>query len=280
MKAVLLFSALLIASWAKMIDAIAVIVNNEPITTYEIAKVSSALHIPKSEALDLLIQKRLEEEQIKKLGIEVDEFELQEAIDKFAKEKGMDIFSLRQALESQGTSWEDYKKSFKEQLLRKKLYQKIATMTQAQPSEEMLKEYYENHKSEFTLAKRAHLIKYISPSKEILEKVKQNPLYEPENPVMLVKGSEDVELDKLNPAFASIINKTPQGSFTPILPLPNDNRYLLILVDSKQDYVTIPFEKAKGYILNKLASQNRSKSVKEYFDKLRASANIKVLRNP
>lgn len=265
---------------AAIIDGIAAVVNNQPITLYEIEQAAQKLHISKKDALELLIQKRIEEAQIKKLGIDVDDFELEKAIENFAAQKGMDLISFRQAIEAQGVDWATYKKSFKEQLLRKKLYEKVSQIVQNKISEEQLKEYYENHKNEFTLAKSATLYKYISPSKEILERIRQNPLYTPQNPALLAKGEEKVDLETLEPTFAAIINKTPQGSFTPILPLPNDNRFLLILVKSKEDTITIPFEKARGFILNKLVSKNRSKSVKEYFDKLRASANIKIIRMP
>ena len=269
-----------ISLYATLIDGIAAVVNNEPITIYEIKQAAQRLHISPKDALELLIQKRIEESQIKKLGIDVDDFELERAIENFAAQKGMDLATFRQAIESQGISWSEYKKSFKEQLLRKKLYEKIAQDLSSNISEEQLRDYYENHKNEFTLAKKATLYKYISPSKEILERIRQNPLYTPENPALLAKGEEKVDLETLEPTFAAIINKTPEGGFTPILPLPNDKRYLLILVKSKEDQITIPFEKAKGFILNKLSNKNRSKSVKEYFDKLRASANIKIIRMP
>jgi parvulin-like peptidyl-prolyl isomerase len=265
---------------AAMIDGIAAVVNNEPITMYEIEQAAKRLHISPKEALELLIQKRIEESQIKKLGIDVDDFELEKAIENFAAQKGMDLASFRQAIESQGVSWSDYKRSFKEQLLRKRLYERIARDLASNITEEQLRDYYENHKNEFTLAKKATLYKYISPSKEILERIRQNPLYTPQNPALLAKGEEKVDLETLEPTFAAIINKTPEGGFTPILPLPNDDRYLLILVKSKEDRITIPFEKAKGFILNKLSNKNRSKSVKEYFDKLRASANVKIIRMP
>ncbi len=264
--------------YAKFLDGLAIIVNNEPITTYEIEQTAQALHISKKDAIDLLIQKKLEAAQAKKLGIAVSDFEVQNAIDDFARSKGMDIFSLREAIESKGLSWQEYKNSFKEQLLRKKLYQTIAKLQSKAPTQEQLKEYYQNHPKEFEVAKAVDIVKYISPSKEILEQIAQNPLYQPQNPSLLQKGKERIELDKVNPQFATLLSQIPEGHFGPVLPL--GDRYMLLYVAKKEGSEKIPFEEAKGYILKKLANTTRGKSVKEYFQKLKASANIKIIRLP
>ena len=276
------FAALLLitsALFAQIVDGIAAIVDGKPITLYEIAKVSHKTGLPPKEALELLIQKRLEEEQIKKLGVSVSDAELEREIERFARQKGLDYFGLRDAVESQGMDWQDYKRGFRERLLRKKLFDKIVA-TQGRPSPQQIREYYENHPEEFTIAKKATLIKYVSPSKEVLERIRQNPLYRPENPDLLATGEEQVVLENLEPAFASIINRTPEGSFTPIIPLPQNQGYLLILVKSKEGEQKVPFEQVEGYIAQKLTKSGGTKSVKEYFDKLRASADVKIIRLP
>ncbi len=276
-KSILLALLLLYPLYAKMIDAIAIIVNNEPITLYEIEQTKKSLGIPTQQAVQLLIRKKIELAQIKKLGIDVSDFELQEAIDNYAKQKGMDIFTLRELLEKKGVAWEEYKQSFKEQLLRKKLYEKIAKSAR-HPSQEQLKEYYDTHPDEFMVPKSVVVTKYISPSKELLMQITQNPLYEPQNAMLLQKGEEEIELDKVNPQFAAMLSQLKEGEFSQILPL--QDRFLLLYVKKRKGLHKIPFEEAKGYILQRLASQTSSKSVKEYFDKLQASAKIKIIRLP
>jgi len=274
-----LFVLLLLASlgFAKIIDAIAVTVNDQPITTYEIQRTAKALNISTKQALDLLIRQRLEDEQIKKFGISVSDAELENAIAAFAASKGMDTYTLRAALQSKGIDWEAYKKTFKRQLLRKKLYQKIAQLGRT-PTQSDLREYYDTHPQEFTVAKEALVTKFISPSKQILEQIRQNPLFNPSDPMALQKGQEKIDLSRVNPQFAALINRTPEGSFTPILPL--GDRYLLILVNKKMGLEKIPFEEAQSYIMKKLANSSSPKNIKEYFDKLKAAADIKVRRLP
>ncbi len=276
MRYLLLFMLLSASLFARVIDAIAIVVNDEPITTYEIEKSAHQLHIPLSQAVDLLIQKKLEEQEAKRLGVSVDEFELENAIEDFAHKKGMNLFEFKEALQKNGISWQEYKERFKEQLLRQKLYDKIAQIQRNRISDVQLKEYYDTHKEEFEVAKKVVVTKYISPSKEVLERIRQNPLFEPSNPSLLLKGEESIELNRVDPKFAALLAQTPEGSFTPILPL--GDRYLLLYIQKKEGKETIPFEEAKGYILNKLAKKSRAASIKDYFDKLRASANIEILK--
>ncbi len=277
-KLLLIVSFLYLTLAAKVIDGIAVIVNNEPITLYEIQKVMNTTGLSKRDAIALLIRQKLEEEQIKKLGIHVDEMEVEKALEDFAQKKGMDLFSLQEAIESRGGDWEKYKEGVKKQLLRKKLYQALSKRLKNQLSQKDLKAYYETHKNEFTIAKKVDIIKYISPSKAVLEQIQNNPLYNPNDSSLLAKGEETIEMDKVSPKLSFLLNQTPEGSFTQILPM--GDKYLLIYVKKKEGKETIPFEEAKGYILNKLANQTQAKSIKEYFDKLKAAAHIKIVRLP
>ena len=54
---------------AAVVDGISIIINKEPITLYDIHKYSSRFNLSKKEALDVLVRQKLEESEIKKLGI-------------------------------------------------------------------------------------------------------------------------------------------------------------------------------------------------------------------
>ena len=278
MKKILALCTLALFGFANVIDAIALVVNNEPITTYEIIKTAQNLHISKKEAIDLLIRKKLEASQIKKFGIEVSDMELDNALENIAKKNGLDIFSLEQAIEAKGMDWQEYKEGIKKQLLRQKLYKAIMQSQTKAPSEERLKEYYNTHKEQFSVAKSVDVVKYISPSKTILERIRQNPLYQPNNPALLQKGEEKLDLSQVDPQFATLLNQTPEGSFTQILPI--GDKFLLLYVKKKEGKEYIPYEEAREYIARLLANKTGAKSVKEYFDRLKASAKIKIVRLP
>jgi parvulin-like peptidyl-prolyl isomerase len=279
MRSAVVFIFVSAVAFAQMIDGLAAIVNGKPITLYEIQKTARQKRISPQLALETLIRKELEKEQIAKLKISVSDTELEQELDRFARNLGLDYFGLKERIEADGIDWQEYKKRAKEKLLRKKLFDKIL-MSQNQPTQQEIREYYNNHPEEFSVAQKASVIKYISPYKEILERVRQNPLYQPPDPEVLLVASQELKLPSLNPMLSTIINQTPPGSFTPILPLPQNRGYLVMLVKSKEGQKQIPFEQASYYILQKLSTKNGKKTIKEYFDKLRASADVKIIRLP
>lgn len=264
--------------WGKMINAVAVIVDGEPITTYEILNLSQKLGITKKDAIDLLVRQKLEQKQIKKFGIKVSDREVQEAILNIARSKGMTLAQLQAALASQGVSWQNYTESIKKQLLRKKLYRAIMQITARNISEQDLRNYYNTHPHEFTLARSVVVTKYISPSQELLEEIARGGNVPKENTILLTIDTEKVDLDRVNPQFAALLSRTPEGSYTPILPL--GDKFLLLYIQKKEGTQNIPFEEARSYIINKLAKQKNSNKIQEYFDKLKAAADIKIIRLP
>ncbi|WP_281951591.1 peptidylprolyl isomerase [Nitrosophilus kaiyonis] len=261
--------------FAGLIDGIAIIVNNEPITMIEILKTAKTLNISKKKAAELLIDERLQEAQIKKLGITVDDFELENEIEKFAQKKGLSLYEFKEILKQKGIKWEEYKDSFKKQLLKKKFFKKIAATKLTRPDEEEIKEYYKKHLEEFSLPKYVEIVKYISKDKASLQKIMQNPLIS--IPGIQI-GEEKVEFSQINPKIAFLLKDTKEGSFTPIIPF--GKQFLTIFVKKKIDITPIPYEQAKNMVLSKMIEEKREKAIKEYLAKLKVSAKIKVLRLP
>ena len=60
---------------AEMVDGVAVVVEDAPITLYDIQKEMRTTRVDKKTAIDILIRKKLEEQQIKKRGLRVSEDE-------------------------------------------------------------------------------------------------------------------------------------------------------------------------------------------------------------
>ncbi|MEO1942063.1 MAG: hypothetical protein ABGW77_04140, partial [Campylobacterales bacterium] len=84
----------------RLIDQVIAVVGGEyPITLYEVEKLSSEQKIPPATALKLLLQKRLLQYQLRSRGISIDSFTLQEAFDRFARERRMSPTQLREILQ-------------------------------------------------------------------------------------------------------------------------------------------------------------------------------------
>jgi len=269
----LIFSLSIVS--AGLIDAIAIIVNNEPITMIDILNTAKALNISKKEAAELLIDQKLQEAEIKRLSIVVDEFELESELEKFAKERGLTLYELKNILTQKGIDWQEYKNQFKKQLLKKKFLKKIAATKLTQPDEEEVYEYYKSHIEEFSIPKYVEIIKYISKNRASLQKIMQNPMARVTDVQM---GEEKVEISKIDPKLAFLLQDTKEGEFTPIIPFGKN--FLTMYIKKKIDIKPLPFEEVKNAVIAKLLEKKREEAIKNYLAKLKVNAKIKVLRLP
>ncbi len=275
MKKLLALLACSIYISASMVDAVAIIVNNEPITLLDIVKTSKALGVDKQKATELLIERKLEEAEIKRLGIDVDEYDLNKEIENFAKSKGMSLEELKKAVESSGLTWQEYKDSFKKRVLKKRLYQQIAASKMQRPDEASIKEYYEKNLEAFSVPSEVEIIKYLSTNRKSLEELKKNPMAHLPD---ITSGEERVDLNAINPQLALLIQETKEGEFTPIIPMQKG--FLLIFVKKKIGKKALPYEEIKNAVAAKMAEEQRKSIIKDYLAKLKVNAKIKVLRLP
>ena len=131
----LLLIALPSVAAADVVNGIAAIVNDDPITTYEVRQEASLIarevarkQAPAMEktqldalALDQLIDKKLGAQKIKELDIHVSDDEVRQAIDEVRKQNNLTPEALVSALQGQGLTFEQYKMQMKEQIERLRL---------------------------------------------------------------------------------------------------------------------------------------------------------------
>ena len=258
-----------------LVDAVSIVVDGEPITLYEIYKLRQESGLPKDKAVEYLIKERLKDEELKRLGIKIDDFDVNQEIGRVARQNGMDSIKLRTIITNRGINWEDYKKNIKERLQQEHLYQKIVNTKIQQPSEETLKEYYQLHKDEFSLPEAINVIQYSAQSRQALQQVMQNPMASVPGVTQQV---QTIPSEKLNQQLLFMLTKTPKGEFTQIIPVGGE--FVAFFV---QDFINpkpIPFEKVKDRIYAKWMEEKRKEAIESHFEKMRAAANIKVLRVP
>ena len=93
-------------------------------------------------------------------------------------------------------------------------------------------------------------------------------------------AKEEIVIDtkNLDPALVYVFKSTKEGSFTQIMPIKD--RFVSYYIKDKKDFITPEFESAKSEVIEKLTSKKEEDAVKDYFEKLKASAKIKVVRLP
>ncbi len=254
---------------AKIVDKVVASVNGEPITSYDIQITSKLLNIPSNKTLNYLIDQKLIESEIKKRDINVDDFEVDEAMDKIAKRNNLTLFEFKNILIQRG----DYKKfrnKIKQNLLKQKLFASIVN-AKLKITPEEIKNYYNSHKNEFSIFDTIQVVKYSSKNPEILKTLYNNPFFTDKNitsETKIYKWNE-LPLDKLY-----LLKNTKEGEFTPII---NEGlSYSTYYITKKEGKVYLPFNKVKNIIANKLIQEKRNEILKEYFDKIKNRADIKI----
>ncbi|NOQ30032.1 MAG: peptidyl-prolyl cis-trans isomerase [Helicobacteraceae bacterium] len=266
-----------VTSYAQLVDGVAIVVENHPITLYEIEKETQRTNQTAQNVARTLIRKKLEEMVIRQRQIVVTRDEVNEDIRSIAQRNNITIMQLFESVESsQKLTTKEFKEKIKEKLLSQKLYQSISYSKMTPPTLTQKKEYYEIHSNEFSQPEEYEVIIYHSDSQEKLKEKTSNPMFfSPEVSSREMK----IKYTQISPQLVDILNKTPEDSFSPIFPSPNggfDSFYM----KNKAEVTKATFEEADKKIENMIMAQKRADALDDFFERLRVNTQIKFLRLP
>ncbi|AXX91116.1 peptidylprolyl isomerase [Malaciobacter molluscorum LMG 25693] len=260
-------------SFANLVNAVALVVNDEPITLYDIDKRMVEQNLTKKQAVGSLIDEILYNQLIKEKNITVDSLDIDNYLEKIAASNGMDLYTFKSVVRQKYPNYKVYENQIKERIEREKLIGKLVSGNLKIATEDDLKIYYENNKSQFSMANEIEVIQYVSQKKESLVSLMKNP----------IATNSDVSQSKitlkqkdLNSQMRYLLNDTQINQFTPVFAA--NNRYVTLLVTKKSGVDTISFDEIKNKIFVVVMQQREQNFLKEYFEKLKLTANIKVVR--
>ena len=272
MKKLLLLSILLFAtlSQAKVLNAIAIVVNGEPITTEEIKAVQKQLHVSKKEAQNMLIENRLQKSAMK--GITVSEDEIDQRIKLIAQQNGISIKKMQSILKKQGQSWNRFRDQIKTSIQKQKFFKSKIAPTIANPSEDELKIFYRNHPELFSMPSSITVIEYSASSPDKIQALLQNPSYNKgiKHKKVTFRGSD------ITPQLLAMISRTPKGKFTPAF--NNGSAYVTYKIVSKGKGRLKPYDEVKQSVSIAWKKEQQGDAVKRYFKRMRAGATVEILR--
>lgn len=272
-----LFVAALVSLQAQeqIIDAIAIAVDGEPITTLEIQAVQKKLNMSKEAAVEALITDRLEKSAIDKADIQLEPGEIDAKIEQIAAARGLSKGQMRTALNNQGLTWEAYREQLSTEIKKEKFFQQNIASNIPQPSEEDLRVYYETNRDKFASAASAvqmSLVAYASGSSVKLQEAMQNPMRTIEGvqqQSLLVSSSE------MAPQLFQLIQNTAEGTFTQ--PINTGQGFVAYYVKSKGQGQG-GFESAKQAVMMQWMQEERIKAGQDFFNKLKNDADIRIIR--
>lgn len=264
-----LFGAILNAN---IIDGIAIKVDGNIITKYEITQLQKSQNLPKDKAIDALINEKLKENEIKRLGIKVDDERIDNEINSIAMANKITRAELESALQKQKINLDTYKAELKEHIINRELMQRILQTNSALASESDLQAFYEKNKNDFKIPTKVKVTSYVSNSDVELQRFLQNPLLL--NPSIQSKD-EEIDIRTLPTQVMGIFLDTPIKNFTPVL--NSGSTLIVFFIKEKDGWEVLPFESAKSMVMQKYSQTRESEILNEYFTKVKANANIEMI---
>lgn len=271
-------------------NAIAIIVNNEPITTYEIDKAMKVLKISKDEVIEALINERLQDAQIKKMGSLVDDFELENEIKRSVGGTDEGLNKLKAELASTSITYESFKKDFKKQMERQRLYEAVASGAKVDYSDEGARTYYEQHKDEFVVYASVSARLYSGDDEQRLENFRQNAeriaALSEKSAAKALKNAipkgvrvqdEVLTANNADPRLLVFLSRFESHQFSPVIE-DGVGGFVLYEVLSKSAPQQLAFEQIAEQVGQIYIAKQRQDYIKDFFDKQLAKAEIKRLR--
>ena len=271
-----LFLTLLVSSgisFAGVVNGVALTVNDQPITIYDIDKTVSINKISKNEAVGLLIDKTLYEQAVSQNNITADVFDVNEYIERLAKANGMDLYSFKAIVKQKYANYADFEEEATDAVIRQKLIQKIVKGQLAVATQEDMELYYEKNKGQFSTSKAYEVTQYTSKNKASLANAINNPMVIAAD---VEKTSLKLGVQSLQPQMQFLLNDTKLNTFTPIFTA--NKQFVSLFVIKKEGTTSLDFETVKAKIFNDMMSLREKKYLKDYFEKQKLTADIKIVR--
>lgn len=297
---------------AEIVSGIAATVNDDIITIYDVNRETAQLlreaekRGPVTEsvreqvrkaALNGLIDKRLVQQKIKELNIQVSEEEVRQAAEEIKKQNNMTQDALVAALLTQGLTFDQYKLQLKEQLERIRLMgQEVRAKIQV--SEKEIQEYYNANKANYSEDEtyRARHIFFRVPKNATALQVKE-AMARAANVLMEARSGKDfAELARKNSDEASAAKDAgdlgtfrkgemlPEIESTVIAMKPGEVSELvatpagfhIIKLEEKSAAKVKPLEEVKGAIEELLYRKKSEERFNQWTADLRKAATIEI----
>jgi peptidyl-prolyl cis-trans isomerase SurA len=304
------------AHGAEIVDRIVAVVNDDIITLFELNRSLKpyedkiyALGYPEEKerkmlfkvregVLNQLIDKKIEDQQIKRSNINISEEQIDQTIERI---KGQNLFTdedLRHALAKDGWTMEAYRENIKEEILRTRLVN-LEVKSKIVITEEDIAAYYEKHLDTYGGKQKYHLRNILitiptfadeSKKLEIRGKLDEilNELNSGESFETMARNYSEsstapeggdlglFELDSLSPQLQKTIKGMKPGEVTPVL--ETDQGYQIFFL---QEILKTPGKSLKDVspeIQRILYEENADKKYQEWIEGLRKQSTIKIIQ--
>lgn len=282
----------------ELVDRIAVVVNDEAITLSELLR---SIKIKKEgkfvsveeyfigkkikENLEPFIEDILIRQQAKKMGIEVQEREVDRVIEEIKKQSLISEKELMEHLKRQKISYNDFREGIRLNLLRNKVLGGFVSVNLS-ITEETLSRYYEAHKDEFRenefWLKQIFISHQIEDAQrlaqEAFQRLKEGSKFE--DVALLFSQRQEasdigfVKEKELLPEIREALRGLKEGMYSNIVITPYG--FHIIKVEEIKKGKILPLEEVKEEIRQRIIKEESKRQYKEFIEKLKKEAYIEV----
>ncbi len=260
-------------SFAQMSNGIALSVNDEALTTFDIEQRMQEANLSKADAVNSLVDEVLYKQELDNKNISVDIFDTNNYLEKVAASNGMDLYTFKSIIRQKYKDYSVFEEETKVAILKEKLIQSLVRGNLKIATDEDMKIYYDNNKNIFITALEIDVVQYVSKNKKALLAIKNNPMLQLEG---VSKKNVKLNQKNLNSQLKYIVNNTKVKTFTPIF-TANKNFVMFYLVE-KSGVQSLAFKEVKNRIFSVLMKKREQSFLKDHFEKLKLNADIKIVR--
>jgi peptidyl-prolyl cis-trans isomerase SurA len=295
LSAYLLPAGAMAASGPVVVDRVVAVVNDEIITMSDLQR--EALKRPEITdqrfILEGMIDRKLQMVAAKRNGMEVTDRELTEAIADIMKRNNMDSKQFEDALAREGTTLEQYRVEFREQMTMSRLFNKFIR-TGLSVDEKEVREHYDRNLAQFSLPEevRVRLLAVIVPEKASSAQIAEARQKAETLMARIGKGEDFIRLIRENsgsptaaqdgdlgfmqrghaiPEIEEATNDLKPGQYAG--PVKAADGFYIIRVEEIRTPVR-PFEKVKDEVQKMLYEQKMENTYRAFLQSLRSEAHI------
>ena len=298
------------------VDRIVAIVNDEIITLYDLNEAlkpyvsnikalgysaereRETLYQVRNDLLDQLINRKLTDQEIKRLNIEISEIEVEKAIERIKSARSYTDEDLRKGLAQQGMTMEDYRNEIKEQILRARVVNQEIKSKVVITSDD-IQAYYENHQEKYAGEKKYKLWNLyckipamagpgekeaaLDQMKIVAEQLEQGESFEDvvkqkSESDSAVQGSElgMFRFEELSPKLQAAVKELKVGEYSPII--DTEFAYQMIYVEKILETQGKSLDAVEKEIQETLYNEYVNARFQEWLDELRKRSHIKIIR--
>ena len=248
------------------------------------------------EALEMMIDEKLQIQQGKKMGFEVDDITVDAAIKNIEKKNSLENGQLESMLESEGKSVEAYRNNVRDQILISKITG-FELGSRVNISKRKIEKYYHDRQKEFWESGKVrakHILilaeKCVSEKirkkknkqiKEILAELKEGRDFaeaakEYSEDISASKGGDVgfVVRGQMVPEFEKAVYRLKEGEVSDVV--ETEYGYHIIKAEEIQKGRTLPFKEVENKIKSILLSRKQKSAYKDWMRELRESAFIEI----